>query len=152
MSCSLLKGRENELLLDVSQNVSLQVYILLIRQLSSSRACQMSNQISIYIYIYIYSQGVDDGIHYRPQRSCGQGNISHPSVILFTGGVCFSACWDTTPPEQTPRPQEQTPPPPRKQTPPGADTTTPPSPREADSSIRSTSGRYASYWNAFLFI
>ena len=24
-------------------------------------------------------------------------------------------------------------------------------PREADSSIRSTSGRYASYWNAFLF-
>ena len=25
-------------------------------------------------------------------------------------------------------------------------------PREADSSIRSTSGRYASYWNAFLFL
>ena len=25
-------------------------------------------------------------------------------------------------------------------------------PREADSSIRSTSGRYASYWNAFLFM
>ena len=37
--------------------------------------------------------------------------------------------------------------------PPGADT--PPGsrhlPREADSSIRSTSGRYPSYWNAFLF-
>ena len=28
---------------------------------------------------------------------------------------------------------------------------TPPPPRAADSSIRSTSGRYASYWNAFLF-
>ena len=27
---------------------------------------------------------------------------------------------------------------------------TPPPPREADCSIRSTSGRYASYWNAFL--
>ena len=27
----------------------------------------------------------------------------------------------------------------------------PPPPREADSSIWSTSGRYASYWNAFLF-
>ena len=27
-----------------------------------------------------------------------------------------------------------------------------PPPREADSSIQSTSGRYASYWNAFLFI
>ena len=90
----------------------------------------------------------------------------HLSVILFTGGVCLNACWDTTPPrsrhppgpdtpqEQTPPSQEQTPP--REQTPPcpppGAD---PPReqtpPREADSSIRSTSGRYASHWNAFLF-
>ena len=41
---------------------------------------------------------------------------------------------------------------------PGADTHPPthprtrrPPPREADCSIRSTSGRYASYWNAFLF-
>ena len=95
----------------------------------------------------------------------------HLSVILFTGGVCLSACWDTTPPEQTPPPPEQTntpgsrhpleqnppgadPPgadtPPQEQTPPRADTPpeqTPP----AYSSIRSTSGRYASYWNAFLF-
>ena len=55
-------------------------------------------------------------------------------------------------------PQEQTPP--RADTPPGSrhppDQTPPPGsrhppPREADSSIRSTSGRYASYWNAFLF-
>ena len=52
--------------------------------------------------------------------------------------------WEQTPQEQTP-PWEQTP---LEQTlpPPGADT-----PREADSSIRSTSGRYASYSNAFLF-
>ena len=35
----------------------------------------------------------------------------------------------------------------RSKHPPGAD----PSPREADCGIRSTSGRYASYWNAFLF-
>ena len=35
----------------------------------------------------------------------------HLSDILFTGGVCLSACWDTTPPpEQTPPPPEQTPP------------------------------------------
>ena len=35
----------------------------------------------------------------------------HLSVILFTGGVCLSACWDTTPPGPgTPDPQEQTPP------------------------------------------
>ena len=46
-------------------------------------------------------------------------------VILFTGGgVCLSACWDTTPPRAD-TPQEQTPPradTPREQTPPGADT------------------------------
>ena len=28
---------------------------------------------------------------YRPQRSCGQGNILHLSVILFTGG-CLPQC------------------------------------------------------------
>ena len=66
--------------------------------------------------------------------------------------------WSRHPPEQTP-PRADTP---LEQTPPGADTPeqTPPSPeqpprsrhppREADSSIRSTIGRYASYWNAFL--
>ena len=82
-----------------------------------------------------------------------------PSVILLMGGgVCLSACWDTHPspradtppgpdtplPPQRSTPPEQTPPgsrPPWEQTP----------PREADSSIRSTRGRYASYWNAFLF-
>ena len=59
-----------------------------------------------------------------------------------------------TPPwEQTP-PQKQTPPqeadtPPRGRHPLGADTPHPPS--EAGSGIRSMSGRYASYWNAFLF-
>ena len=57
-----------------------------------------------------------------------------------------------TPPEQTP-PQEQTHPPEQTPHPPGADTPPPREqtpPWEADSSIRSTSGRYASYWNAFL--
>ena len=39
--------------------------------------------------------------------------------------------------------------PPRSRRPPGAGN---PPPREADCSIRSTSGRYASYWNAFLFV
>ena len=51
------------------------------------------------------------------------------------------------PPDQAhhPPPEEQTPPIPA--TPPGADT-----PPEADCSMRSTSGRYASYWNAFLYL
>ena len=157
-------------------------------------------------------------IKYRPQRSCGQGNIFAPVChSVHKGGVCLSACWDTAPPlgADTPRAdtpweqtqpqnrhplQEQTPPGadtpwsrhPLEQTPPGADTPqsrhpksrhpppgsrpprsrhppeqkpppkqTPPGsrlppvsrhlPREADSGIQSMSGRYASYWNAFLF-
>ena len=68
---------------------------------------------------------------------------------------------DTPWTRQTPPHREQTPPrpgrhPPRtRQTPPQNRQTPPPQsrqtpPREADSSIRSTSGRYASYWNAFL--
>ena len=61
----------------------------------------------------------------------------------------------TPPKEQTPH-QDQTPPwtrhPPGSRHPP--DQTPPPRSRppwEADSGIRSTSGQYASYWNAFLF-
>ena len=51
-----------------------------------------------------------------------------------------------------PPPWDQADPPPQDQ----ADTPLPgpgrpPLPREADASIRSMSGRYASYWNAFLF-
>ena len=60
-------------------------------------------------------------------------------VILFTGGVTASVHAGIPPPplkEQTPL-QEQTPSQSRH-------------PPEADSGIRSTSGRYASYWNAFL--
>ena len=102
-------------------------------------------------------------IHYRPQRSCGQGNV-FTGVCLSTGGegVCLSACWDAIPPwirwpppgtGRHPPPGPGRPPrpvrhPPRSGSPPGTRQTPP---READSSIRSTSGRYASYWNAFLF-
>ena len=62
---------------------------------------------------------------YRPQQSCGQGNV-------FTG-VCHSFCSKGG----------------FSGDPPGRENPCPP---EADSSIRSTSGRYASYWNAFLFV
>ena len=61
---------------------------------------------------------------------------------------------DPPPQEQTPLPWEQTPR--AGRTPPRADTpleqTPPPPPQEADCSIRSMSGRYASYWNAFLLV
>ena len=40
--------------------------------------------------------------NYRPQRSCGKVMFSQACVILFRGGVCLSACWDT-PREQTPQ-------------------------------------------------
>ena len=55
----------------------------------------------------------------------------HLSVILFTGGGSASMhAGIPTPPLGPGRPP----------------------PREADSRIRSTSGRYASYWNAFLLV
>ena len=37
---------------------------------------------------------------YSPQRSWGKVIFSQASVILFTRGVCLSACWDTAPPDQ----------------------------------------------------
>ena len=93
-------------------------------------------------------------INYRLQRSCGQGNIFAPVCHSVHRGVCLSACWDTTPGKHTPpeahppreaHPSRKHPSPPRSAHPPEAP------PREADSGIRSMSGRYASYWNAFLF-
>ena len=99
--------------------------------------------------------------YYRPQRSWAKVIFSQACVknsVHRGGGVCLGACWDAPPgagadpppeQEQTPPEQEQTPPRSRNR-PPGAEP--PPGsrhPPEADSSIRSTSGRYASYWSAF---
>ena len=57
------------------------------------------------------------------------------------GGVCLSACWDTT------SPREQTPP--WSRHPPGSRH---PLEQIHPPSILSMSGRYASYWNAFLIL
>ena len=89
-------------------------------------------------------------------------------VCLSTEGVCLSPCWDTTTPRGRP-PQEADPPrsrPPQKETPhskkkfppPGPHErgkfrgirSSPPPPQRACWEIRSTRGRYASYWNAIL--
>ena len=92
---------------------------------------------------------------YRRKRSLGQGNIFiGVSRILFTGGglrQCMLGCHPSGsrhPPhrEQTPLPPAAHPPGsahPREQTPPRS---------TAFCEIRSTRGRYASYWNAFLLI
>ena len=79
----------------------------------------------------------------------------HLFVILFTGGVLPQCMLGYHPPwDQADPPQEQADPPQTRQTPSPGTGRPPPDqadpPREADSSIRSTSGRYASYWNAFL--
>ena len=65
------------------------------------------------------------------------------SVILF----CLSACWDTPPRKQTP-PSGSRHPPQEANTPAGSRH---PPLRSACWEIRPTSGRYAYYWNAYLF-
>ena len=57
---------------------------------------------------------------YRPQRSCGQGNIFTPVChSVHRGGVCLSACWDTTPPRSR-HPLGADTPPASRHTPPGS--------------------------------
>ena len=80
----------------------------------------------------------------------------HMCVILFTGGVSGQGeppqagrtPWLGDPPGKK-TPQQGEPPPKQGEPPPVEDTT---HPGEVDASIRSMSGRYASYWNAFLFL
>ena len=71
---------------------------------------------------------------YRPQRSCGKVMFSQVCVILFTGGS--ASVHAGIPPWSKHHP------------PPGADTPH----RRACWEIRSTRRRYASYWNATLFV
>ena len=79
----------------------------------------------------------------------------HQSVILLTGpGVCLSACWDTPPgsrhPPGTDTPRSRHP---QEQTPPGTDNPPKSKPpcHSACWEIWAISGRYVSYWNAYLF-
>ena len=105
---------------------------------------------------------------YRPQRSWVKVMFLQASVNLLTGGgVCLSACWDARLPQtrqtprpgrppwdqadprtrQTPRDQADTP---WDQADPLDQADPPPWTRQTPPSIWSMSGRYASYWNAFL--
>ena len=70
----------------------------------------------------------------------GQGNIFRSVSRILSGWVCQIACWDAPPRDQRQTPWDQGQNPPWEQTPPG--------------SIPQCSacGRYASYWNAYLFI
>ena len=99
--------------------------------------------------------------YYRSQRSCGQGYVFTRVCDSVNGGVSSRE----NPPQQGDPPSGRETP--GRETPPGKET--PPSgketPRQGDPpgketplwqgdppGIRSMSGRYASYWNAFLFI
>ena len=104
--------------------------------------------------------------HYQPQRSCGQGN-GFTGVCLSTGGRVSASVHagipdppgtrQADPPgtRQADTPRDQAGRPPwDKADPPGPDRHPPDQadtpPDQTDCSIRSTSSRYASYWNAFL--
>ena len=113
-----------------------------------------------------------DNLSLPAATKLGQGNVFTGVCDSVHGGGCLlwgvwswggiPACTEAdthpplgsdTPPWSRHSPGEQTPPweqtlPRGADTPLGAD---PPPPREADARIRSMSGRYASYWNAFLF-
>ena len=72
---------------------------------------------------------------YRPQRSCGQGNVFTGVCHSFCSqggreGVCLSACWDTTiPPDQADTPRTRQAPPLDQADPPGTRQATPPGSR-----------------------
>ena len=91
--------------------------------------------------------------HYRPQRSCGQGNIfTRVCHSVHRGGL--PQCMLEYPPrKEAPVPLPQEGDPPGRRHPPGKETPRKEAPpQEGDPpGIRSMSGRYASYWNAFFF-
>ena len=149
-------------------------------RINKSSSCALSMAFGITIYSKGFKWGIFQIRTFEIQIITGRNEVVakvmflHVCVILFTGGVLRAGRtppdqtppgsrhppWSRHPPDQTPpSPPDQTPPPSREQTPPQDQTPPPPEqrpptptplPREADSGIRSMSGRYASYWNAFL--
>ena len=96
--------------------------------------------------------------NYRPQTKFSKVMFLHVSVCPQGGGVCLWSWWVwQTPPGQTPlgksplgRPPGQTPLSPGRH-PPGQMPTGRHSYYAVHAGMWSTSGRYASHWNAFLF-
>ena len=88
-----------------------------------------AHRIGLLTKMWLANRNHSTNNFYRPQRSCGQGYVFTRVCHSVNRGVCLSACWDTTPWKQTPFQEGGTPP--------GYD--------------QWMSGRYASYWNAFLF-
>ena len=97
------------------------------------------------------SASVHAGIHSTPSPGPGRppGSITTPPDQADPPGSRHPPDQAEPPPPQWADiiPPDQADPPGSRHPPDQADP-----PQEADSSIRSTSGRYASYWNAFLFV
>ena len=92
------------------------------------------------------------GVYYRPQRSWAKVMFLQASVILLTGGglpQCMLGYPPGPDPPLAPLVHPLWHPPPLWHLPSGTPPSGTPPPR-ADPGIRSMSGRYASYWNAFL--
>ena len=111
--------------------------VLLVTKLLISRFRSSSIQMQrVVMSIGDLKEQVSWILNYRPQRSWAKVMFLQASVILSTGGVSASEHpWIHPPTHSRPHHPPIHPP-----------------PREADSGIRSTSGRYASYWNAFLLV
>ena len=123
-----------------------QIPALIIRSLRNLKSvCANWTKVLIFEQMVFF----EPFFYYRPQRSWGKVMFLHLSVILFKGGVCHPL--GRHPPEQTPITRQTLPhwtdPPPWADTPPGQT----PHPCAVIAGIRSTSWRYASYWNAILF-
>ena len=110
--------------------------------------------VSAYMWTFPKFEKLPFVVYYRPQTKFAKVMILHLSLILFTGG----STWAGTPSARyTPRagaPLRQVHPP--VDTPPAGTPGQVHLPRQVHlqalhTGIRSTSGRYASYWNAFLY-
>ena len=109
-------------------------------------------------YILHHPQNIDKTVNITGQNEVVAKVIFlHLFVILFTGGWWYPRRdWGRSPPGSMPPPRSKPPGsrPPRTTPPPPPGSRHPPQTRpplrEADSGIRFMSGRYASYWNAFL--
>ena len=129
-----LRETLTEALKETHIRVSSKIFILKSSLHHNIRHVKKGNDVS---YFFLWHR-----ICYRPQRSCGQGYVFTRVCDSVQRGSLPQCMLGYPTPEQAP-PTEQAPPgsrhPLREQAP------QPPPP-----GIRSMSGRYASYWNAFL--
>ena len=149
--------------LSLSYGLSHLVYLTVYHSVYLSLSYGLSHLVYLTVCHEVYHSVI-------PQFITGRNEVVakvmflHVSVILSTGGVSRekppgqgdpktrqTPPGRETPPDQGDPPDQADPPeqgrPPGRENPPGPCRPPPP---EADSRIRSTSGRYASYWNAFL--